>query len=799
MVTCCCGTCVIYGDDFGDGSLTGWTETFGNWTEASGVVSTNDADAILLANTAHPLGNDKSQIVAVDWQVNVVGLAARVYIGYDSADDYMAVEVEVDANGCGTLRYYANIGGGGEAQVGDDQPLGELDDDTAYSLLVCYDYDQQILIAKHEGLPQESVNPGVSVVGDQAGLGTGGAAGKVIFDNFQYIYHETDQSGCPDCNYDGNEFQCLIGEDSFTRADSDSPGCLWTEAAGDWDIASNELKSTSSGTATNVRYVKWHDESVYASVKIKLPSVGAKGRVYICYDSADGSYLAAEIEAHATCGKLRLFEYDGATETEVGGYTVQVGVGIAASVFHTLSVCYSAPAQVLSASLVIGGGGTARHHANGIDATGITKPKAGLMTSTTSGDYYFDDFQLQHHATGEYGHGSCPNCAAPAGCESPDQPSYDGTDLINSCDYEEASGSWAEVTSGDFGTADDNARLLWVGGTSGMDRLGLIADYSITLDSSFSCDEPFAEFIFIVAYKDTNNYLFAQVISSDGMGGGGTFKLFRRSGGTNTQVGTTVTYGGVVEDDIANIRLCYDASTTEFIGILDGTQNIITAAADTGGRRFGVGTGAVTAGTVRFTHLAVNHHATETDCDDCSPEATCEETLCQAGVTTKYVKARIQGVQDHPDFPDACGILNRTFLVPLNTCNPNSSTHLIDCSNTESHTGFIEYRTSTMDGEAGVEIQNFFIAVAFYRLAANSWRVVGRIHWDDPFAADDRVAYFVNAFTAASDPMDCGTLANLPITLSLADYGLAGLGGTCGVESNVCVLDGGTTMTVDNI
>ena len=261
---CCCTGCDIASDEFDRASVgSGWTQVSGSWSISSNRLETSDSDALAIFATDHP-EESSSHHISVLGQVSDTESKIRGIVAYDSADNYLSVELMINSSDCSEIKFFERVGGS-TSQVGDTRKIGILATATDYRLEVCFQDDTypnddgelcvklSLSDASHSWTFCES---SITATGEQVGLGTGTltSSGSASFESFEWNISKADRGSCPDCK--GST--CLLLSDSFTRSDSTDLGCNWTETSGSWEIIGQELSTSSSPaqvttTMTNFR------------------------------------------------------------------------------------------------------------------------------------------------------------------------------------------------------------------------------------------------------------------------------------------------------------------------------------------------------------------------------------------------------------------------------------------------------------------------------------------------------------------------------------------------------------------
>lgn len=244
--------------------------------------------------------------------------------------------------------------------------------------------------------------------------------------------------------------RCRIALEDFNEANTTTlNGLDWSEEAGDWEILSNELSTTSTDAV--LYYLTTHAYG-YASNVITVSAKGA--------DAGDQLDVLSGIDANdywirvrltivdgATCGTLAIDEVEGAAEDNIALTQVPDATEDA---WHTIKVCHFWDSAVYSfrviAEVTTASGKVVRVSA----LTAIGGDRIGLGTGAITTRAYFDNLCWQRHYSNEVisGHGpdtGCPRCGTNC-LYSSGYIDAVGTDL--GCAWEECTGSWSIEDSG---------------------------------------------------------------------------------------------------------------------------------------------------------------------------------------------------------------------------------------------------------------------------------------------------------------------------------------------------------------
>lgn len=192
---------------------------------------------------------------------------------------------------------------------------------------------------------------------------------------------------------------CSIFADTFDRADADSLGANWTEAAGDFDIVSNQLKTTTANSRAMCNTA--HPDSLTtAYVAVTMVSCGNVSFPKIIVNYVDASNYHAVVVGCTTTGAVLTF-IKRTAGTDATLKSVIIGSGNWTSNV-AIKVCMtpgSLICEVSGPSSEIGGVATIPH-AGGYQ---VGLAVEGVVTSVI-----FDDFSFQRRRDDD--HTNCPDC-----------------------------------------------------------------------------------------------------------------------------------------------------------------------------------------------------------------------------------------------------------------------------------------------------------------------------------------------------------------------------------------------------
>lgn len=161
----------------------------------------------------------------------------------------------------------------------------------------------------------------------------------------------------------------------------------------------------------------------------------------------------------------------------------------------------------------------------------------------------------------------------------------------------------------------------------------------------------------IIGYVDASNYWFIELQQG---ATNGTLKLFQRSGGSNTQKGSTVTVSGYTSGT-KTVCLCY-AHDEITVTVTGGAELAFAATITIASTKAGLGTGSGSS-SVSFDNFSLNkHHKDNSTCQPCCGGGTC--TYCDTGTRPNYVQVVWTGVSN-AFCTDCATLCNNTFVLPL--------------------------------------------------------------------------------------------------------------------------------------
>lgn len=545
---CCCdnSSCIIYGDNFSvDSIATSWDDVSGAWSISTGILSTDDAAALLIADTVHPDGDNQPQVVRVKVRLAAELDVARLIMLYEDSSNYLFVEFTIDG-GCGRLQAYERVAGVNTAVGSEFIVPNELALNAWHTISLCYiDGNLRVRIVAATGeVRTHDVTFTATVTGDQAGLGAGAVVDDTIdFDDFSFQFHydDVDHPACPQC---ATSEDCQLSADTFTRSDSTNVGCAWEEIAGDWEIDSGELTVAEEDAILRNRV---RDPDDIAEVQVQFSfRAGAGVTVLAIFDYTDDSnlfFVKLQPGSHGDCGQVSFWRRTSGTDTQVGVNALLLGMSSGDT--HSIVICWKNELVKATLTPAAGDYSTSSHSVYPVEQV-ATEPYVGLGTGVGGGSnaVWFDNFTLTRK--GE----ACFDCGT-GNCEL-----YDGDPRVGAfdadtfnCLWTVETGTWATGTlsssnadsvlaSAEVIEAGANAMLLNETGHPGITSEGY-------LDLTSSAKVRIVTFSFgdivrvLIGVEDDENYLYGEIEYSADDESTGFLRVGKVVAGTETELGET--------------------------------------------------------------------------------------------------------------------------------------------------------------------------------------------------------------------------------------------------------------------
>jgi hypothetical protein len=239
--------------------------------------------------------------------------------------------------------------------------------------------------------------------------------------------------------------------------------------------------------------------------------------------------------------------------------------------------------------------------------------------------------------------GNCPCCGDPCIYFQDD---YSVDNLAT--DYDNRSGSWAVSLDLLITTSTDALIVANTEVPTGVSAVFAETQMSFTATTATGR--------LVIAYVDDDNYWFAEVQAG---ATDGTLKLYERSGGTNTQRGSTTTIAGLQINETVTVQLCYadgELRASASVAFIDYTATITVAET-----QCGLGTGAG-AGTRSFLGFSFGPHQTDNStCRRCAAGCGCTGTVC--GCADAPIEATVTLGGFSNGSCANCTSLNATFII----------------------------------------------------------------------------------------------------------------------------------------
>ncbi len=661
-----CGCPAVFADPFSDADfLDRWVDFIGTWTwDAAGFVYTADADAELYAASdfeLDPIAIPEPKRVTVQTKLRVSQGGAFNAQGHLWLGGSERVIAELDAASgatCGVLRILIDDG----SIVATNQiELGPVARNEWHTLLLCYYWNSETsvevaaVLTLNDGrkfrlaidlndfgyadlFPSPQFGPASSGVGTrQLGSGT------IDFDDYRLMPHQADSGCCcPDC-----ELGCFAATDNFDR---EALGCCWDLYLGsgsilDWEIDAEELVQSTPGEQVVLYTCSQAPAAFRWAMDLYLPSSGDKAGLVFAdvEDSDNGLYYIAELEAGATCGKLRfrlVTRAAGSDSSEdLGEYVVVPG--LTAATWHHATLCYNPEHGVLSVQV-----GDYAHHVKDVPEPAHT-PFVGLYVDGSSG-FKFDTARLTESQADEFTSASetasnnCPCCFV-AGCEA-----VEGLSLFDDCRLDVLAGTVVGATLG------SNATVLIRQSWFGVDP-NCTADRTQLVQVTFTAANYSDQVELFLDWIDASTNHSAVLTLNSGPSTDGTLKLYK-DGSEIASLDVTALPGG------HTLRFCFDQERATVV--LNGEELLEEDSTGNGGLLAAVGTRAA-GSPITFTSVSSHHHLWE-ECDDCYVD---ECVACDDGEMPRYLKVTISGVTGTGGGFTNASYVNGTHLVAV-TCGP---------------------------------------------------------------------------------------------------------------------------------
>lgn len=480
--------------------------------------------------------------------------------------------------------------------------------------------------------------------------------------------------------------RCTFADDTFNGAASTTVSG-WTENVGDWSTDGSALTvATSNALITNDTAHPFNGISMKASVKVRGSADDDEFRVIVNKED-DNNYIYAQLRISTSgCGDFEVWEVTGGVHTQLGETLVTNAALL--NVWHIISLCFdvcdddsetdiygtACIGRTRLIARVAFDSGTIHSMEDTTFAGHQFGIRAGLATATITGTPLFDDFIVERVASFADDH--CKQCGIEDGCSI-------GSDGFFRDDSSDLGCMWEQVS-----------------GTSSIesDQLKLLADTVVKFQTPHPREQPHwintvqvkavangDKAWFIFDYVDSSNYHFVELTFGAGAFGG-EFKVFKRTGGSNAQVGGTVavtaTIGGFL-----SVSVCFIYGYIQ--AVIDGdfnTHAIDETSQPHNGRFSGLGSSTVTGASMLFDNFATNRgfSSRDLDCGQCDGGTAACPTPCsgsgQNASKLYMIEASgiLEGLQVARCEAKQCNYANGTFIVAHTSSGSGNCSFLTD-------------------------------------------------------------------------------------------------------------------------
>ena len=224
--------------------------------------------------------------------------------------------------------------------------------------------------------------------------------------------------------------------------------------------------------------------------------------------------------------------------------------------------------------------------------------------------------------------------------------------------WSDISGSWTK-TGGDARTTNNNALTVHQSSWTGLDD-NCEPDDTMYAEAEMQSTAFDSALRIIVDYKDPSNFHFAEFITAPDALSDGSANLYKREAGADNPLG--LVFIPFQPNTSITPRVCHDQET--LAAVVGG----IRIEADTpghGGKRTGIGTGALNSGTAKFLSFEKGHNIYSPNCKDCeAPPATC--LPCATATVPERLKVRFINVVSGDC---SASLLAGSFILPRLDCD----------------------------------------------------------------------------------------------------------------------------------
>lgn len=193
MFTCCCvSSCVIFTDAFPGSSIdASWTVVSGTWANTSNKLTTSSTSALIInsATTAFDSGHVSAAVSAAT-DASVV----RVIGAYKDSSNYLFAEIDF-----ATHLKIGKVVAGVETILGTTLNVGGSVPSVGSTPTLKLSWDGVRAVASTGANLVATALVTPDAAGNKIGMGTGGTASTVTFDNVEFSNHKIDTSDCNHC------------------------------------------------------------------------------------------------------------------------------------------------------------------------------------------------------------------------------------------------------------------------------------------------------------------------------------------------------------------------------------------------------------------------------------------------------------------------------------------------------------------------------------------------------------------------------------------------------------------------
>ncbi len=339
---------------------------------------------------------------------------------------------------------------------------------------------------------------------------------------------------------------CVIYGDQFL---SDTIGGNWTEVAGDWSIAAGNLSIDEIDALLIVDEL--HPDGGGAaqvvSVDVRLATAGDRARVILLYED-DDNYLFAEIWIDSNgCGHVSINARNDGENTELNEYVVPFAMNL--DEWYAITICYLPGESIEPGTLTVK-----------VDTIAPADPQSWIASTSTpgslggdqvglgsgdpvAGTISFDKFNFQYYYDEEE-HPDCPSCDNTLGCVL-HSDAFERESL--GCGWEEIEGDWS-IDGGELTIDEEDAILR--NRTQHPDNSA-----KVQLEFDFRT-EAGVTVLAILDYTDDANFFYVK-LEPGSHGDCGRVSFWRRTSGTDTQLGSDAVFLGMAAGETHSITICW--------------------------------------------------------------------------------------------------------------------------------------------------------------------------------------------------------------------------------------------------